>query len=88
MLYVARVLHATNGEVMRNKVVVTENGVVKDIYSFCNECHSMLFVDEVYISLADEIPGLHEIVRNQCLCQDGDSCAYVLDCNGTPLLLE
>ena len=49
MLFLARVLHLPNGEKLRNVVVCAEGSCVKEFYSFVEEKHSMLLVDELFL---------------------------------------
>lgn len=88
MLYVARIVHACDGDIMRNKVVVVEKGVVKDIYSFVGEVQSMLLVDEIFLS---EFAGkwvLPDSMKKSHIYECGDLYAYTLDSENNPTMLK
>lgn len=51
MLYLARVLHLPDGECRYNVVVETEAGVVVGTEQFSSEKHSMMLVDEVFLTV-------------------------------------
>ena len=61
MLFLARVLHFPNGEKLRNVVVCAENSCVKEFYSFVEEKHSMLLVDELFLSSIANLKNIEEI---------------------------
>lgn len=50
MLFLARELHFPNGDLSRNMVVDVVGGVVNDFYPFAGEVHSMVLVDELFLS--------------------------------------
>lgn len=77
MLFLVRLLHTPNGGLLRNKVVVVDDGVVKDIYSFSHETHSMLLLDDVYLSSVDSLRYLEDI-KTISLSENGRLYAYRL----------
>lgn len=79
MLYLAKVLHACDGELSRNKVVLVDDGCVKDIYSFVGETHSMILVDEIYISTVPTLKSVKDIMTISHLEKGERLYAYGLD---------
>ncbi len=58
MKYLARILHLPGGEVETNHVVLTESGIVRSWQPFEAEAHSMMLVDELFISQTDNLTDL------------------------------
>ena len=63
MLFLARVLHLSNGEQLRNMVVRLDKSCVKEIYSFAGEAHSMVFVDDIFLSSLANLKKVDEIKK-------------------------
>lgn len=87
MLYLARSLHACDGDLLRNMVVLVKDGCVKDIYSFAGEAHSMILVDEIFISIVSSLKSVNEIKKISHLEPGERLYAYVLDDAGVLHLL-
>ena len=51
MLYLVRVLHMPDGECRYNTVVETAAGMVVGTEPFLSEMHSMILVDEVFLTV-------------------------------------
>lgn len=88
MLYVARVLHLPNGELLRNRVVTVEDGIVNDIYCFDGELHSMLLVDDVFLSDVNSLKHIEEFKKNSHLKKGERIYAYKLEDEDGLVLLE
>ena len=78
MKYLARKLHLPGGEVVTNHVVLTESGVVCSWQPFEAEAHSMMLVDELFISQTDNLSDLECI--NASEVTDGRSASLLLYC--------
>ena len=63
MLYLARELHIPDGETLRCAVVDTDAGCVNNIYPFAGEVHSMMLVDEVFLSSVSSLNSLSDIKK-------------------------
>ena len=87
MLYLARVLYTATGEKQRNVVLEICNGVVNNIYPFCGETHSMILLDEVYLSFSSLIKDFSEIINPQPV-EGEDLYAYSSGENGVPVALK
>ena len=88
MLYVAAVVNMPDGMKMRSRVVVVEDGVVKDIHCFSVESPSMLFVEEVYISPLSSATVPDDMKKSPHPGKEGRLYAYRLCASGRlqPLL--
>ena len=78
MKYLARILHLPGGEVVTNHVVLTESGVVCSWQPFEAEAHSMMLVDELFISQTDNLSDLECI--NASEVTDEQSASLLLYC--------
>ena len=78
MKYLARILHLPGGEVVTNHVVLTESGVVCSWQPFEVEAHSMMLVDELFISQTDNLTDLECI--NASEVTDEQSASLLLYC--------
>ena len=78
MKYLARILHLPGGEVVTNHVVLTESGVVCSWQPFEAEAHSMMLVDELFISQTDNLTDLECI--NASEVTDEQSASLLLYC--------
>ena len=58
MKYLARILHLPGGEVVFNHVVFMESGIVYSWQPFEAESHSMMLIDEMLVSPADNLADL------------------------------
>lgn len=87
MLYLARSLHAYDGDLLCNMVVLVKDGCVKDIYSFAGEAHSMILVDEIFISIVPSLKSVNEIKKISHLEPGERLYAYGLDDAGVLHLL-
>lgn len=87
MLFLARVLHLPDGGLQRGMVVCTEKSVVKDIYPFVNEVHSMALVDELFLSPVATIKSVDEIKKISHLENGERLYAYGLNAAGELLRL-
>ena len=76
MKYLARKLHLPGGEVVTNHVVFTESGVVCSWQPFEAEAHSMMLVDELFISQTDNLTDLE--CMKACEVADGRSASLLL----------
>lgn len=87
MLYLARVLHLSNGEQMRNMVVRLDKSRVNEIYSFAGEAHSMVFIDDIFLSSLVNLKKVDEIKKtpHSGICEG--LYAYMLDAAGELVLL-
>ena len=87
MLFLARVLHLSSGEQLRNMVVRLEKSCVKEIYSFAEEAHSMVFVDDIFLSSFSNLKKVDEIKKtpHSGICEG--LYAYRLDAAGELALL-
>ena len=87
MLYLARVLYVVTGEKQRNVVLEVCAGVVNNIYPFGSEVHSMILLDEVYLSFSSSVKEFSEIINPQPV-EGGDLYAYSPDDNGVLVALK
>ena len=78
MKYLARILHLPGGEVVTNHVVLAESGVVRSWQPFEVEAHSMMLVDELFISQTDNLTDLECI--NASEVADEQSASLLLYC--------
>lgn len=78
MKYLARILHLPGGEVVTNHVVLTESGVVCSWQPFEAEAHSMMLVDELFISRTDNLTDLE--CMNASEVTDEQSASLLLYC--------
>lgn len=87
MLFLARVLHLSNGELLRNMVVRVDKSCVKEIYSFVGEVHSMVFIDDIFLSSLANLKKVDEIktTPHSGICEG--LYAYMLDATGELALL-
>lgn len=76
MKYLARKLHLPGGEVETNHVVLTESGIVRSWQPFEAEAHSMMLVDELFISQTDNLTDLE--CMKACEVTDGRSASLLL----------
>ena len=76
MKYLARILHLPGGEVETNQVVLTESGIVRSWQPFEAESHSMILVDELFISQTDNLTDLE--CMKACEVADGRSASLLL----------
>ena len=53
-LYLARELHTPSGDVLARYVVAVSSGRVLGWYPFESEAHSMLLVDELFVSQGEK----------------------------------
>ena len=88
MLYLARVLHMPGGESVRNMVLRVENGVVNDFYSFAGETHSMLLVNDAFLSYTASLETINDINKISHQCDGEKLYAYRQVCAGGLQLLE
>ena len=87
MLFLARVLHLSNGELLRNMVVRVDESYVKEIYSFTEEVYSMVFVDDIFLSSLANLKKVDEIktAPHSGICEG--LYAYMLDTADERVLL-
>ena len=78
MKYLARKLHLLGGEVVTNHVVLAESGIVRSWQPFEAEAHSMMLVDELFISQTDNLTDLECI--NASEVTDEQSASLLLYC--------
>ena len=76
MKYLARKLHLSCGEVVTNHVVLAESGIVRSWHPFEAEAHSMMLVDELFISQTDNLTDLECI--NACEVTEEQSASLLL----------
>lgn len=88
MLFLARVLHLPNGEKLRNVVVCAEDSRVKEFYSFVEEKHSMLLVDELFLSSIANLKNIEEIKNTPHSERCEGMYVYRLSVAGELVLLE
>ena len=82
MLYLARELHSPTGEISRNAVVEVLQGIVNNIYSFAGEMHSMLLVDEIFLSFQGNLKSLSDIKNISHSVGNGRLYAYLPNVDG------
>ena len=78
MKYLARILHLPGGEVVNNHVVFMKSGIVRSWQPFEAESHSMMLVDELFISQTDNLTDLECI--NASEVTDEQSASLLLYC--------
>ena len=88
MLFLARELHCPNGDLLRNMVVSVMNGFVNNVYSFSGEVHSMVLVDELFLSPSDTINSLDDIKKISHPEKGERLYAYELNRSGEPVRIE
>lgn len=87
MLFLARELHFSNGESLRNMVVDVMGGVVNDFYPFGGEVHSMSLVDELFLSSFATLKYIADIKKISRPKKGERLYAYVLDKAGELVLV-
>ena len=88
MRFLARVLHLPDGGLQRGMVVCTEKSIVKDIYPFVNEVHSMVLVDELFLFTVATAKSVGEMKKISHLENGERLYAYGLNDAGELLLLD
>ena len=88
MLFLARELHCSNGDLLRNMVVSVMDGFVNNVYSFSGEVHSMVLVDELFLSPSDTINSLADIKKISHPEKGERLYAYELNRSGEPVRIE
>ena len=88
MLFLARELHCSNGDLLRNMVVSVMDGFVNNVYSFSGEVHSMVLVDELFLSPSDTINSLADIQKISHPEKGERLYAYELNRFGKPVRVE
>lgn len=89
MLYVAAELYMPSGEKLRNHVVETEMGRVRNIYRFVGEVHSMVFLSEVYLFCSLDVKTISSLQKGGSgSCEGNPLYAYRLDDAGRLVILE
>ena len=87
MLYAVRTLFMPSGEELRSKTLLVVHGRVEAIADFTAEMHSMMFVDEVYVSASPSLSSMEDMIKNEAPDIGGPLYAYSADAAGNLSLL-
>lgn len=77
-----------DGNIMRNMVVSIHAGSVNDIYCFTGEAHSMILVDDIYLSVDNSLEAFSDIRKTSRLEEGERFYAYLLNVSGELTLIK